>query len=489
MEALAVAAEAPHNRLFEQAGQPALYVVPGPPDITDAPVVRSVRETEYEPETQMRFKNWLGTLATNGSIELSITPDAETEKSGTNLLEQIKLYKYALPGSPEAVVSEKMIKANIATATAEVGFKKGHITTAVMEKDGSGDLVQHGHTNDSIQRNAMTQRPNRHPALKNITKIEALNAHRIKDGFEAGQLTDNYFVVASLVPQGVPEKNLGHKGDGYFLREMTFVVQATTEQNETTAITKSAFMAGVEAEDDDSFEDRMAKRFDITVLQKVYERLEQDPPQTVEEFLDGGLLIPKSLMPNGIADFLLWCAEAKDELDGITAERTVNEFMAMELESKRREASLQEVNQKVFDELIASEATMRKPMDAVQAMWESIRTNMTENSFTNEHLDPKVFGAAAPHIIKVREYIQSGDTQLAQAAMHRAIEESEVTGCGGGSGGSQSESAAAIQAEIAASGTDKFGHLKFTCEDGHLNEREPGELLDRCGTCGKSVSC
>ncbi len=39
------------------------------------------------------------------------------------------------------------------------------------------------------------------------------------------------------------------------------------------------------------------------------------------------------------------------------------------------------------------------------------------------------------------------------------------------------------------SGEDKYGPLTFKCEKGHTNTRPPNKLIDKCTTCGKSVSC
>jgi hypothetical protein len=38
-------------------------------------------------------------------------------------------------------------------------------------------------------------------------------------------------------------------------------------------------------------------------------------------------------------------------------------------------------------------------------------------------------------------------------------------------------------------GSDRFGSLKFKCQNGHENTRPRGKLIDKCGKCGISVKC
>jgi hypothetical protein len=475
-------AEQPPTTGIEQFKPPALYLVP---DIAEEPRVYSVRDAEYEPETQARFNQWLGSLAAQATTE---TADIEQELPNINLLERLQLAKTRSPEGQEAL---SMVDINIAKAVAEACFKEDHVTTTSMYRDQAGDLVQFGQTSDSVYRNAITMRPNRHAKLKEITRIEALNGHRIDDALKADRLKDHYFVAASIVPGEVPEDDLGPDGDGYFLDGLTFVVQATTEQNNGNVTTESGFMAGVEADENDNFEERLAKRYDIQSLTIVYEWLGQKPLRTAEEFLNNGLYVPKDLMPNGAVDFMHWCDEAADEVLGRDIERKPEDYMALKLTSKRREASLEDVRQKVREDLLASVDELETPMKAVQLMWHLVKKHTTQDSFENTNIDPKVFGrAAAPYIVKVRQHIQNGAEYLAQDLMQKAHEKSVISGCGGGSSpnanlaGESSESSSE-----SSSGNDRYGSLKFECSNGHTNVRPRNKLLEHCTTCGTSVKC
>jgi hypothetical protein len=465
------AAELVEPHFPEETKERFLYAVPDVPDTpgeSPEPMAYPVQEAEYEPETQERFQRWVGSLTMPSTTE-SIS--SEDEPGDTNLLEMLRLAK---AGNSEAL---KLVTININTATAEACFKDGHVTDVYMQRNESGQLMQFGQSMDSVHRNSITMRPNRHPKLKRITQAEALNGHRIEDALEAGQLKDHYFVVVSMIPEGVPEKELGADGDGYFLDGLTYVVQATSELNSSKVKTESAFMAGVDPEEGDSFEDRMDKRFDIRVVSKVYERLRLEPPSSVAEFLENGIYISKTLMPNGVVDFMRWCAEAKDELLGRQIDHKPEDHREIILESKRREASLEGARQNVLNDLLSRVEELSNPMEAVQLIWKLVKKHTTEDSFTNMNIDPKVFGKAAePYINVARHLIQTGRKQMAQAFMQKAHARAVITGCGGGS-------------SEAAGGRDKFGPLKFSCPKGHPNERPPNTLIPCCTTCGISVKC
>jgi hypothetical protein len=460
-----------------------LYVVP---DISEEMQAYSVRDAEYELETQARFNQWMGSLAVHTMAEVV---DAGEEQPGVNLLERLRLAKTDSPEGREAL---NMVDINIAKAVYEVCFKENHVTTTSMHRDKDGNLIQFGQTADSVYRNAITERPNRHSKLQEITRIEALNGHRIDDALKAGVLKGHYFVVASIVPEGVPEEDLGPDGDGYFLDGLTFVIQATTEQSNGNILTKSGFMAGVEADENDSFEQKVAKRFDIKVLSLVYQRLGLEPPRTAAGFLNNGIYIPKEMMPNGVVDFMRWCAEASDEVLGRDIERKPEDFMAIELASKRREASLKDVCLKVREDLLSTVDELEAPMEAIQRMWDFVKEHATRDSFRNPNIDPKVFGrAAAPYIEKVRQEIKNGTGNL-QDYMRKALELSIITGCGGGSsapgGGAFGGGSYGVFGE-SSTGSDRFGSLKFECPQGHVNVRKPNELIPNCTTCGTSVQC
>ena len=186
---------------YQTLERPALYAVPDPSDGLRA---QSPAETEFEAEAQSHFNAWLG------SVAVQTAEMAEYETPSVNILERIKA---ARDGDPEA---QQWLNINVDTATFEAVFKKDYASDIYMDKASDGSLTQFGQSNDSIHHNAVIFRPDRHEVLQAITSAENLNRHRIEAAFEAGKLRDYYYVVLSLVPDGVPEEQLGPKATGTF---------------------------------------------------------------------------------------------------------------------------------------------------------------------------------------------------------------------------------------------------------------------------------
>lgn len=416
--------------------RPRLYLVSDAAE-SDAPNVSLARDVPYERFTQARYKHWLGGLSIRRTVEVKHMQESAYD---TSLLDKIREAK---AGSAEAL---NMVGINVGTATTEACFKDRHVVEIALEIGDDGELFQFGQSMLSVHANALTMRPNRHPILQNITLIEALNGHRIRDGLKSGMLDDHWLLVPSIVPDGVPENELGHKGDGYFLDSLTFVLQATTKQPTGEVITQSGFMAGVKADAEASFEERIARRYDIKALARIYEQLGQEPPSTAAEFLDGGLYIPKVLMPNGVVDFMRWCDEATDEQRGHDWVRHPNEYASIIEESRRREASLADVRQRVIDDLLEAADVLETPMDAVQLMWDLVRIHTVDASFTNTYIDPRVFGGeAARHIDQVRQAIRDGtDSTLMEEERQKAQELAVISGCGGGASASEADGSSKV---------------------------------------------
>lgn len=389
-------------------------------------VVELISSTSYEVDVGRRFAAWLGEISVRGAVEVS---EPKNEGTEINLLTNLLRAKQ---GSPEAL---SMIKINVATAVAEACFKKDHISKVSTHQNESGELMQFGQTMTSVHKNALTMRPGRHSILQEVTKVEALNGQRIEAALEAGDLNDYYFVVPSIVPENVPEEQLGFSGDGYFLSGLTFVVQATTKQLSGEITTEAAFIEGVENGGNKSFEERMASRHDIKSLAKIYESFGLKSPQRATDFLNNGLKIPKNMMPNGVADFMRWCDQAKDEVLGQEKTRRPEDYIKIIDESRRREASLASTRQMVMAELLACVDELDEPMQTVKLMWNIIKKHTVETSFRNTYIDPVVFGAeAAGHIQHARYLIQNGQENKAYEIMEKALETAVAGGCGGGSG-------------------------------------------------------
>ncbi|HEX5744005.1 MAG TPA: hypothetical protein VFX84_00960 [Candidatus Saccharimonadales bacterium] len=457
---------------------PHLYAVPEPEEV---PAVIGAEDTEFEPQAVESHEAWLGSLAVAPSGEI------REEAADINLLERTKAAK---AGDPEA---RSWLNLNVDTAIFEAVFKKRYIGEVFMDRGPDGELQQFGQTNEDIHKNAVTLRPGRHPILEEITEAEGLNRHRIEKALAAGKLEDHYYLAFSLVPEDVPETELGPDGDGYFLDSLTLSLQATTETASGRVKTETAFMSGVEEQDGDGFEERLARRHDFKAVARVRERHGLKPLDTASEHLRGGFFVPKHMMPNGVADVMLWMDEAADEVLDREIERRPEDYAGIRLESKRKEASLKGVREKVVEDLFAAVEALKDPMESVQALWESVRQHATEDSFTNLHIDPKVFGRkAAADIDRAREHIRNGDDKAAQIYMQKAHDEAVVAGCGGGAGRARTARPESSEDLSHVAGEDEFGSLAFRCPDcGRINVRSEGVKVPTCwySDCEADVSC
>lgn|GEM_PF-1590972 len=508
----------PETDIFLIDGSSALAVDFLPPEPTDEPTphlslvpplpentVKLAHETEFENEAQARFARWRGALAVADTVEIQ---EVEVAPPKTNLKEQIER---ARAGDEQA---EKSVRLNVGRATHEGFFKKNHVTKPVeMERGEKGQLIQFGQSLESVHGNAIIMRPNRHKILKEITEAEALNGQRIQLADERGELEDNYYVVFSVVPDDVPEEQLDHRGDGYFVADLTLAAQATTQTNNKVT-TEQGFMAGVETDGNETFDERLEKRIDLEAIAALYRRFNKVAPKTAAELIENGLFIPKHMMPNGVIDVMRWTQEEMDKILGRDIERTVEDYVALREESRRKEASVAEVEEKVYRGLLAAEYS--DPMQPVAKMWQLVKDHGVEKAGTNYAIDSTAFGRQAEiKINKSRESYKAGDHEAAQLYLMEAKQVAVISGCGGGAGPVKAKPWWALrdksndimsgeqmnQEQLAEKyGVDKYGvPLAFYCDDcGWLNDRSDPKRKRKdgtyihvatCGGCKKDVSC
>lgn len=394
-----------------------LLMTPG-----EQPVAVEAESLPQFPESERRFQKLLGSVALRETVE---SPAAPTEKY--NLLEAIHA---ANTGSKEA---EAMLDSNIGTAVTEACFKYDHVTKIAMQLNDSGELVQFGQTMSEFQFNAIAYRQNRHEKLKAVTRTEALNGHCIEDLARDAMLKDYYYIVSSLVPQDVPEKDL--KQEGYFLNTLTFVTQATTENIDGAIETQSGFSKGTLASEKASFTTRMQQRFDIEAVSRVRQRLGLAPITSTSEALQG-ILVHKSVLPNGVVDFMRMVDEEAAEIAGIQTK--TNEYYEQLIpNSTAREQSLEGTKQAVKEALLAQAGTLQTPMEAVQRIWDLTKEFTVIAAVDNHHIDATIFGhETARQIEETRHFLSVGDAVSAQLALRQAVEVAVISGCGGGAGAS-----------------------------------------------------
>jgi hypothetical protein len=399
-------------------------------------LVLPMADLDSERWTQTRFNaRFVPAIGAIGLQETVQAPEAiPAEPPATTLAEAINHL-----AAGDDLEASQLVEANIGSAASEGVFKRRHITTIQRTTNEQGEVVQWGTTAHDISMGAMVHRPNRPEALKQFTLAEALNSYREEDALRAGLLEDHYLLVASCVPDGLPEEQIDYRGDGYFTKSVTYCLQATTHQG-GNIMTQSAFDAGTDAPEDASYEDRMAQRFDLPAIGLVYEWLGQEAPTTALEFLQNPLLISKDLMPNGVLDFWRLVDMAADQLRGVTVDRPIEHYLARVSESQEREASLGDTRQAIKQELLAHAGTFADPIDAVQLLWELVKKHAVMAAGLNTHIDPSVFGEQARKGIELaRKAAGAGDYAQMTALLVLAERVAVITGCGGGAGSSEQQ--------------------------------------------------
>ncbi len=440
-------------------------------------VVTLVKELEFATDSSVKFHDWMGGLALNNEVELS--DEAILNPGNTTLFRELKLFD-------KNEESKKMVRSNIAATTFEVCYKNG-IRTVEVERGDDGKLYQFGQTMESVYANSFNLRNKRNPILESLTRAEALNGRYIEDAINSGELKDKFFVVASIVPEGVKEKELGHEGDGYFLDELTFCIQTTSINSEGKILIQSAFGAGTNAPEDASFEQKIEMRVDIKALGLVYESFGHKAPKTAEEFLSSALLVPLELMPNGILDFIRLVDLAKDVLSGESRPRPIEEYEQLVIESERKEKSLKNLNDLVENDLLVAMRSGHIMNDdqMVKLLWDRVKVHAVNEAIMNTNIDSGVFGQkASGPIDEARRLIELGRNDLAIDYIKLAQKYAQSTGCKGVNNSNEEDFLTAMEA-----GSDIFGSLVFTCSNGCINVREYMQLIPKCKKCGISVKC
>ncbi len=439
-------------------------VPPGPvlPEIgaDQPPFALLARDLISEQAAQLAYKTrFIGAAATSEIVECDTPADVE---GGVTLAEALSS---SLEGDEDAT---GIVRLAVKTAVLEAVFKDKHITRVERERNEVGQIVQYGLTSEQMHYNSLVLRPGRHELLQEHTKAEALNGYREEEAMREGLLKEYAMVVCSGVAQDLPEKLLDHRGEGYFLHEMTYCIQSTTDEGDI--MTETAFMAGTDAPEDATFDERIAQRFDIEVFGMVYEWLGLEAPKTVLEFLRNPVFIHKSLMPNGVVDFVRWCNQAKDILRGREVEQPIEQYIQMLAKSAEREASMDVTVDKVMQKLFSYAGTFKNPKEANDLLWELVKDYTVEASVTNLNINLNVFGPQAQvRLEKARNYAAQGDFVNMERWLISGHRFAVVSGCGGGS---PTEMQDMLDARRAGSGdTDETWH------GGEIHKNE------KCNSC------
>ncbi len=387
------------------------------------PAAIAATELALDEQIHRRFTRYfLGAIALEESVELK-RPDGITLATAVSRAKE---------GDIEA---ESLVDINVATAAAEGVFKDSHISRITKSIGADGQIQQFGLDLHQVHYNSYALRPDRDDRLKQFTLAEALNGYREQAYLEAGLLDEYFMLVPSCVPEGMPEKMLGHEGEGFFTGSMTYTLQATTKEGEQI-VTETAFRRGTAAEAEAPYETRQAERYDLRAIGMIYEALGYDAPKTALEFLQRPLLLKKSEFPDGVVDVLRRCDIAADMVQSKVVDRSQAAYANIRLESSLKEASLADMKSAIKRDLLAAAGTFITHEDANALLWDLVRKHGVRNALTNYFVDPAVFGAkAAPVLSDARVAYERGDMLLSNQLLSQAVEVATVAGCGGGSCG------------------------------------------------------
>lgn len=408
-------------------------VLEQPVDYESAADVVAVPDLEQEAFVRQRHAKWLGALSMEQTVE------AESVQQEQMTL--VELVEKAQAGDQEALAA---VRLNAHTTVIETLLKTGNIMRIAAELDDQGNLRQHNHTYDAIHRNAWHAMKNHSPHARWSSEIEALNWQRTEASIKSGALEDNWFVVFSSPSDEQSIASL--KKRGYFVHTMTSVFQATTVENGAVK-TESAFVAGMDAVSEDPElsasinNDRIAaaarNRYDLDVIRQMYMDFGVAGAElmSAEDLLATPLLIPKTLMPHGVASIVeLYDNYVGNTFFGVKQQKQAYETYA-DVCMKRAE-KYGDITDKVVADLLKFRNLT--PARAISKVYDLVKRHTLERAYRDDSIDASVFGAKAEKIIyQARHAYDIGD-QL-QFALLAAVghEVAVTTACGGGSGGGE----------------------------------------------------
>ncbi len=369
---------------------------------------------EQDRWSQHRTARFLGDVALDNSVEY------QTEPSTVTLL---SLTQKAAEGYHEAYLG---MRANVNSAVVEALYKTGHIIRIELEDSQTGSLQQHGHDVLDVQANALVY-GTKHPNLVARTKVEALNAHRLLDLKQAGWLEDHWLVVESFYPDDVSDEVAGQAG--FFRGSRAGVIQASTIDARGTCVTESAFIHGQNGKT-------------VAAAHQLHAQWGDHEAGSTTELLARPRLVPKSLMPNGVYDYVQLLAQASQE-PGLFREYTESDAQTFLAICQQREANLQRAVDAVADRLLSTVDQLQTPVDAIERLYQLVAEEAFEHAKLDVSIDVRVFGPkAAPLIEQGRQLYAQGDFGAAERVLAEAKAVAEVTMCGFGGKKDSSDNAA-----------------------------------------------
>ena len=412
---------------------------------------------ELEAESAIRSKvAWLaGSLAMNEAVNLNINQPFNSLYDGI---------KQAALGDPLAY---QLVQTNVTTDVIERTIKAGFVLPKVHLDIGlDGSLSQNGQGYLTIQANSLAQTKH-HPIMRARTEAEARNAFRIEELARRNTLEDYSVVVFSRA------ENLADCG--FFTETMSCAIQVTSKDGQGVAI-ESAFVAG---------KDSQGNLHDQSAVEAIYNHLAGVDISGLSpaEIIDKPLLIPNFLIPNGVIDLVkLYDDVCNNKFFGLDKPR--EDYLSYRDKCLLQQDKYLGVSLKIIQQLIAEAGSLKTTLEATQRLNQLSERYTLAMALDDHSIDPRVFGLiAANHLIEARLAMDQGLIAIANNELKLAIKTAKSSSCpmtnltGNVVGEDEDE--------------DEYGSLVFICSNGHVNERPPHILIDKCQHegCDAIVTC
>jgi len=375
------------------------------------PVVLIPSATVYEHEVQLRSAQFIGSVV----LDTEVSREHIEVPRGHSLLDAIK---EAAEGDEEA---RAMVRLNVATDVVERTIKSGHVISVELEVDDQGEILQYGQTATDIQKNSLLF-GSQHPEMIKRTNAEARNKFRIGEAYQQGLLEDFNAVVFSRASTNMTEAEM--QAAGFFTDTMSCAIQVTS-LNDGKLNLESAFVAGKKIPDE--------PRHDAETIAKVGDKIgvNLDDMDDVE-LIDMLLLVPKSMMPNGVIDIV----KLYDDSAGGTffgEDKPRQDYISYRQQCEERELSYAARIDSITEQLIEHASELNTPQEACRLLNKLSAGEMIEQSVIDTRIDPSVFGAESAHRIEhARHYLEMGEITNAQAVIAEAKRLDTSSSCPGG---------------------------------------------------------
>ncbi len=386
-----------------------------PPEIPRAILVTELPQEAMVRRRSDRFIQTAGSLALQNHVQVEydrreVLPETEM----TSLMDAIHRAGW---GDKEA---RQFIFNNVLTDMFERAIKAGLIMKAKLSIDQDGSTNQHGQTMQTTNYNAL-RFASANKAIRGRSEAETRNNFRLESLRRQGLLKDNYFVVISRCADDIPFEDLAD--NGFFGETISCSIQATTDES-GQSITESAFVAGVAKPGEEPHDEQTVINFGNALSLDF-------AGKSATEIIDLPFLVPKTMMPNGVIDLV----QLYDICAGGTffgESKPAQDYLDFVKFCQQREAEFKPMAEKITHQLISEAANILTPLAAIKRLHKLSEEQMVRRSIKDDTINPRVFGSeAASYIEQARIHVALGNTELADAALDKAIETAKSYSCPG----------------------------------------------------------